>query len=204
MRNTTKIVGLIVLLFFQIHCAPAASPQAACGFNQNPAGQRISWKANIPIKIYVDTSVPVELRDTVKSAINVWNTQLNKTVLVYAGEKSGTQPSHDNLNIIYWRSSWDQSSETSRDEQANTTIYYADNQLIEADIQVNASGTYLYSTSPNPSQVDLQSLLVHEIGHVLGMKHNQDEPSVMASKLSDGVQRRDLFSADVTNAKCEY
>lgn len=204
MKLNLKRLGAIALLLTQTYCAPQKpTPQEACGFNQNSEGQRIAWKASVPVKMYVDPSFPQELRQAVSDAMAVWNQQLGRQILVLAGERGGTQVRRDNINIIYWSSSWDQGSQASREEQANTTIHYADNQLVEADIQINAMN-FNYSLNPNYTETDLQSLMVHELGHALGLKHNSSEPSVMATKLQNGITRRNLFAADVVNCRCEY
>ncbi|MBK9294805.1 MAG: matrixin family metalloprotease [Oligoflexia bacterium] len=204
MKLSIKQLGVIAFLIFQTHCAPQApSAQEPCGFNQNSYGQRISWKALVPVKMYIDPAFPQSFRTAIQEAMNTWNKQLGKNILSIAGERSGSKPQRDNLSVIYWYTTWDQSTQESREEQANTTIHYADNQLVEADIQVNAMN-FTYSLNPSYNEVDLQSVLIHELGHVLGLKHNAEEPSVMAKRLQNGTTRRNLFAADVLNCRCEY
>jgi predicted Zn-dependent protease len=48
--------------------------------------------------------------------------------------------------------------------------------------------------------------LLHEMGHVLGLKHNDDKTasSVMQTYLRSGDDRTEPSSVDTTDLKCEY
>lgn len=53
-------------------------------------------------------------------------------------------------------------------------------------------------------KVDFESLIVHELGHVVGLGHNEEEGSVMKRKLSKGRIRRGLSSVDLNSLFCGY
>ena len=52
--------------------------------------------------------------------------------------------------------------------------------------------------------VHLESLLIHELGHVLGLKHKDSGDSVMATYLSSLTMRNDIPEKDIDDLKCEY
>lgn len=67
---------------------------------------------------------------------------------------------------------------------ALTTITYlssssasSDGQIVDADIEVNGVN-FVFATNGSPTAHDLQNVLTHEIGHVLGLDHPCDDGMV--------------------------
>ena len=52
--------------------------------------------------------------------------------------------------------------------------------------------------------IHLESLVIHEFGHVLGLDHNGDDESVMQERLSARTQRDEIGESDYNNIACEY
>ncbi|MFZ4714382.1 MAG: matrixin family metalloprotease [Bacteriovoracaceae bacterium] len=79
-------------------------------------------------------------------------------------------------------------------------------ELTHADILVN--GTFFFSTgSPTPSgQYDMPSVVLHELGHFLGLGHISSESSVMRPRVSSGNASylRTLQTADIREIKSRY
>jgi hypothetical protein len=79
-------------------------------------------------------------------------------------------------------------------------------ELTHADILVN--GTFSFSTlSTTPAGLyDMPSVMLHEIGHFLGLGHNSTEASVMRPRVSSGTQSflRTLQAADIRDIKARY
>jgi hypothetical protein len=111
-------------------------------------------------------------------------------------------PRQDGVNVIYWMSTWEADKFS---EQARTSIYWLGDQIREADMRINAKNFTFYTDTPTSSQdVHLESLLVHELGHVLGLKHKDDSGSVMATYLASRIQRTSIAEADKADIRCEY
>jgi hypothetical protein len=204
-NKISKIIlfmSILIVVLLQVRCAKPLPPQASCGFVQNAEGQRVGWNAHLPIKMYLDQSVPKEYYIAIQAAMNTWEAGIGHKIFEIAGTNSNFAPGQDGRNVIYWVSNWDNASV---DQQANTTLYWVDNQITEADIRVDTKNfIYSFSDTPSSSEVDMESLMLHELGHVLGRKHEDNVPSVMAKSLADGILRRNLFAADLTDVKCEY
>ncbi|MCB0357121.1 MAG: matrixin family metalloprotease, partial [Bdellovibrionales bacterium] len=205
MQKKQLIIGLILIsstLLLQA-CGRNIDPEPSCNFVQNSKLQRVSWK-NKSAKMYIHSSVPTKYHQTIRNAAKKWNDELGYTVISIEASVGGTSlPSKDGYNIIYWLTDWDSEKKS---EQARTTIYWTGSKIYEADIRINAKN-HKFSTTPETlnGHVDFYSLLVHEMGHVLGLAHvPQEKQSVMQAYLANGVERRKLTEVDQSSLKCEY
>ncbi|KAF9595888.1 hypothetical protein IFM89_005374 [Coptis chinensis] len=61
-----------------------------------------------------------------------------------------------------------------------------------------------WSPNPNTNQIDLESIAVHEIGHVLGLQHSAIPEAVMYGLFSPGEQKRELHSDDILGIRTLY
>lgn len=180
----------------------ASAAEEDCGFVQNSYGQRVSWKQSLPVKFYIDPTYPTEYVSVLRDAARKWEDILGRTLFVFEKSPQVSSPGKDNRNIIYWQNPW---TDENKNLQAMTMLHWKGNSFVESDIRVDDQYFTYYVTHPNGSfDVHLESLLVHELGHVLGLKHLSGKPSVMWSVLDYLVQRNKPSAADVANLKCEY
>jgi hypothetical protein len=189
-------------------CSRALPPQEACNFVQNPEQQRVSWNKRLPIPLKLHSSVPPEAYAAIDRAVEEYNRDLgggNEMFrIIERGTPGDLEPRKDGTSMIYWFTTWDANRPT---EQARTTIYWTGVQIFEADIRINATPSkfkYYFGESTTFADLDLTSLLVHELGHALGLAHNSASGSVMNYSLNDGQERRKLGSIDLNSLKCEY
>ncbi|MEN9798942.1 MAG: hypothetical protein RL653_2638 [Pseudomonadota bacterium] len=83
-------------------------------------------------------------------------------------------------------------------------LTYAGN-VYQCDIYANGVGNPFSAATPTPGQLyDLQSILVHEVGHCLGLGHTGDDSSVMFPTLDTGVQLRTAQQLDATTLCALY
>ncbi|PON59789.1 Peptidase M10A, stromelysin-type [Parasponia andersonii] len=62
-----------------------------------------------------------------------------------------------------------------------------------------------WSENPGPDQVDLESVAVYEIGHLLGLGHDDTVPdAIMYSKFSYGTTKRNLHADDIRGIRALY
>ena len=201
-------VAMIALLGLLVQaCAPQTSPQADCNFVMSSDNQRVSWGPETPAVIYIDSSVPAEFFGAIQASVNTWNENLGREVLKIGGWTSSyPKEKQDGVNVIYFDRDWPDSN---KDKQAITTIHWAADRIFEADIHVNGNPKHFeYFSGPNvvSGRVDVESLLLHEFGHVLGLEHPKVEfkGTVMARRLDDATLRRSPAPGDVADLKCEY
>lgn len=183
----------------------ASAAEVDCGFVQNSYGQRISWKSNIPVRIHLHKNFPPEYEEALQKAAGYWNDAAGMTLFLFtrADDDLAEKATRDNVNAIHWLLDW---PEEKKGYQGLTSLYWKSSQLFEADIAIN-NKDFNFFTGEKPttiSDVHLESLMVHELGHALGLKHRSTVPSVMWSVLSGGVIRVELTAADRETLKCEY
>lgn len=205
------IVRLISLLFavgivsYLSACAPKS--QEECGFVQNVYGERISWKGKIPVVMKLHESVPAKFHESIVQAAEKWNKALGKNVLLVDTAdipKGPVQAFKDTQNIIYFYGDWEADKPT---EQARTSVYWIGDEIKEADIRVNAKDFKFYDVTlqeKGPTKISLEALLIHEMGHVLGLKHKDTDQSVMATYLASQLDRVSIASTDKKSLTCEY
>ena len=201
------LAALGSILFIQA-CAPKS--QEDCGFVQNVYGQRISWKGQLPVTLRLDSSVPntQDVTDAITRAADTWNKAAGKTIIVVDTNRQSIPLGNDRNNVLYFSSTWEAGQNS---QQAKTSVRWVGDQIQEADIRVNASknanGNYVYAFYEDPSRpngVNLEALVLHEMGHVLGLKHKDEVPSVMATYLPSNTNRTQLSSSDESSLMCEY
>lgn len=209
MRNWFHSIYIVsiaaVLLFLVQACAPKS--QEECGFVQNVYGERISWKGNLPVVMKLHESVPTEYHEAITQAADVWNKAYGKTLItIDKGDviKGPTVSMKDTANVIYFYPNWEANKTT---EQARTSVYWLGDSIKEADIRINAKDFEYYDLALNnkgPSKINIQALVIHEMGHVLGLKHKDSESSVMATYLASQSDRVEVAQTDRKSLTCEY
>lgn len=199
-----RIIGITVLsiLVIALGCTQSSpSSQEPCGFVQNSDGQRVSLNGAPPIKLYFDANFPTQYYADVQNGIAAWEAVIgHKQFDLQPDPLPASTPSQDGNSVIYYLDNWDPSLEN---QQANTTIYWDNTTIVEADVKIDAL-YYSDSDNPGPTTVDMASLVLHELGHVLGLAHDTVDQSVMAPYLSFDFERRNLYSSDVQHIQCEY
>jgi hypothetical protein len=198
----------VVLLLFSFiwilsGCGKKPQSQPECGFVQNVYGERISWKGYSPVPLYVHESFPAEMIPGLEKAIADWEVTLGHPAfkIVQTGYQS-SGPRQDGVNVIYWLKTWETEKAT---EQARTSVYWLGDQIKEADIRVNAKNFTFYLDKPTTgADIHFESFLLHELGHVLGLKHKDDSGSIMSTYLASSTVRNHISEADKTNIRCEY
>jgi hypothetical protein len=193
---------LCVLIGLQA-CSPKS--QKDCGFVQNVYGERISWKGNLPVVMHLHESVPAEYATSMASAAETWNRSAGRKVIEVRTDQrilGDGNVQKDNLNVIYFNNSWEGDKSN---EQARTSVYWIGDQIKETDIKINSKDFSFYTNQKrNEGGVNIEALVLHEMGHVLGLKHKDTEGSVMATYLASNSDRVQVQGTDIDALKCEY
>ncbi len=179
----------------------------SCGFVQNIYSKKLSWQGNLPIKLYIHESVPSNMRLPIQRAIDTWEKTSGKKLfeIVATDKRGGKDLSNfkDGTNTIYWfnKGEW----KGDKDDQAKTVISWIGSQINQSNILINSDTMKFYSEmATGLNQVDLESVILHELGHVLGLKHNDKRPGIMATYLKENSERRNILTADMDSIRCVY
>ena len=204
MARFLALISLIAATVALQACGAKKSPEESCNFVQNGEQQRVSWGAQVPVILYVDRSVPSVFYDSISRAVTEWNHRVGREVMKIGGWAVNTTgvPAQDGQNVIYMMSEWEADKSN---EQARTTVYWAGDRIYEADIRIDDRNfDFSWGVDPEIDKVDMQSLMLHEFGHVMGLSHATTPQSVMARSLPNATKRRELSVADQNSIRCEY
>lgn len=187
-------------------CGPQFNKQTPCNFMQNAYGERISWKRDLPVVINIDSSVPQSALGPLQNAMNTWEKTAGRQLFRIGSNVSSGRSRQDGRNVLYWMDTWESGRSN---EQGRTVIHWIGDQIKETDVLINASSLskfqfYWAAQGQNNSSVELESLFLHELGHVLGLKHNESDGSVMDPELRKGQVRTALAESDQSSLYCEY
>ena len=182
----------------------ALSSIESCNFVQNSQGIRVSWKSSTPVNFMISSSVPTKYDATIEHAAIIWNNYLHKNLInVYRDNNFTNPPSDDKYNVIYFMTTWPADQNM---EQARTAIRWDVSKLRDSDIKVNVSNFSLYADGETQvdGQISLLSLMLHEMGHAVGLKHIPDALSVMQTHLGSNTDRNKPGPVDLESLGCEY
>jgi Matrixin len=208
-RNYWALMILLIAAVALQACGMRPNPQVSCNFVQNSDQQRVSWGAQTPVVLLIDSSVPGIYFDSMQSAARTWNEAVGREVIKVGGwTTSGPNALPDGVNLVYFQPRWDGAA----NEQARTTIYWSGSRIYEADIKINSQDfDFFAGDTGEAGKLDMESLMIHEFGHVLGLKHILTPGSVMAPTLSSAMAtnlsagfRRNLSTDDRKSIACEY
>jgi hypothetical protein len=158
------------------------------------------WK-QFPLVFYIDKSVPKEAAGAIKRAGESWNQSVGFTLLKFSNIKSKSPSPRDGHNVIYW----DRIKPTKNTGGlAFTQTAWLELFYIEADIYIFAKGRGIsFLGEPKHSyDPDLESIMVHEFGHVFGLEHVSTGVMVSISPLSVNERRIDANAIDAV--RCLY
>lgn len=160
---------------------------------------------------------PGDAQASVQRAVDAWlnadcgagtpsiSIEIGQPVACDASEYSSDR---HNANIVMFREqSWPY--EGGEDALGITRLRFDDEQapgeLWDADIELNAVAEPLAVGNPKSGQVDLDSLITHEMGHLLGLSHTVVAEATMTAGYQKGsIELRSLAADDVAGICSVY
>ena len=186
----------IFVLAFVI-CA-AVHVQYGYTVNELKPPKQLKWPSRT-IKVYISSSLfasslaiksESDVNGAILNALQRWEEAANVEFKIALTDASSISPPGligDGVSLITIAPDTENMlafSHKSQNASGLTRVFYDSRGTItEADISLNA--TQLFVTDKTPGAFDLEAVLTHEVGHLLGLSHSVDPSSVMF----DGVPR---------------
>lgn len=146
--------------------------------------------------LLVSGKMPKRFADDLQKAMDIWNNHLH-TQAFSMTYPSDVQRLNDGLDTVTWTES---GYNRNPEEEAHTDVLFTNGYATENDIEINAENFTYYSQFHNGKQIHFESLMVHELGHILGYDHFDDPTSVMQPVLLFNTVR--LGVLPLGNIKC--
>ena len=142
----------------------------------------------VPIRINANTGdVPGDgERIAVQNAMNTWaNASCSYFAYSYQAGSCTTGPLYDGVNCVSW------TTQSGGGALSTSYWWYSGSTTLETDIVFYDGHTW----STNGSAFDVESVALHELGHSLGLAHNNADPAiVMYYAFGSGQIKRSLHT----------
>ena len=191
MRRGVSMALTVALM--AAHAAPA-SAYLKFGVRVSSGDVTLKWKGTVRYFVS-DTGVagvtPVAFQSAVARAFSTWEAVSTASIAYQFGGFTSARPGDDD-----GRSTLGFLEEPELDRVLASTSFLIDmstGELLESDIFFNSVFPWSVSTSGEAGRYDLESIALHEIGHLSGLGHS----ALGETELSDGGRRRVLATESV-------
>lgn len=170
----------------------------------------VRWSENsLPVRIVAPSSKKELIEPSLRSVCEKWNRAAGRDVIVYSFEEYESNNTsmtaiEDGKNRLYFSDSWSNLGQSDDSLAVTYYSYYGGVMVMkEGDIVFNVGNQIFYTDFSeskmftNISQYDFESMLLHEVGHFMGLDHSSDADSVMLPSISNNALSRDLSLEDI-------
>ena len=154
--------------------------------------------ADLPVAFEIDESVPLAAVASIQKAAKDWEIAFGRPVITINEPKSSLFPIRQRSKIV-----WKMSPGPLAERLEGYTYTIAHQTILSADIEINpVDFAFNFDAFPQDNTLHLESLMVHEFGHALGLAHMAG--GVMDPHLALGSVRTVVDDQSAASLKCMY
>lgn len=201
MKKTLSALCLSSILVTS--CGPQRIDRQDCGFYMEHK-RRIGWaNSSFPIVFYIDDSVPKEFILQITEAAEEWEKVTDKHFFIFTTNKPVATFIQDILELSV--NTISASTELESTTNAVTKFNWVFPYLINADIVINLTDkSWDLDDDINPGMTSLKGVMMHEFGHALGLRHNENDNTSIMYPYSKTGQPMLMNETDISNINCHY
>lgn len=180
---------------------PAALPNGSSDARQY-AYNNYKWPTNA-VRYFVNANTQQAGADhgsqddfvaAIRRAANTWTYAAEADItFTYEGSTTSTKVGFNGANEIVFVNDGLVDGAGNNRPLATAIVFYIKSTIVETDIKINDAYAWDAVGNLSPAEFDLQSVVLHELGHWVGLGHDDDDQAVMYAELGTGTVKRALF-----------
>lgn len=171
---SARFPKIAIVLALIVAAAPAASAYLPIGTNVNGVSVLTRW-TSMPIHYFVTNRAvngvsPAQLQSAAGGSFSTWSqVSTASTSAAFAGFTNAEPVRDDGATVIGFQ----QHDELERTLGVTSfTLDRTTGALVEADIFLNSTFAWSVAPAGESNKFDVQSILTHEVGHLIGLGHS--------------------------------
>ena len=205
-QRVRRTVLIVMVLAIGLATARPVSAYLKFGFSVNGSVVTVKWRA-LPVRYFInDRGGPGvsanAFADAAGRAFGTWEAVPSAAIRYQFGGFTASMPGDDDGRTTL---GFLAAPELER-VLASTSLLFdeATGELLEADIFFNSAFAWSTSAAGEAGRFDVETIALHEIGHILGLAHSNVNGSVMFPSVSSNFTKRALTQDDIDGVRSLY
>lgn len=162
------------------------------------AASHVAYKVNINSRhIGGEHGSAADYLAAIQNAAMTWTLEPKADFyLDYAGETASTTVGFNQANDIFFMDAGLDDEDGNPQPLAVAHVTFTGTRILDCDIWINDAFDWSATDVLTDHDPDLQSVLLHELGHWLSLGHDDDPAAVMYPSYTLGATKRELYTTD--------